>query len=402
MNPRSGCYLIAVVGLLLGGCNSKQAAKTAPVAPAVTVSRPVAHEVQDWDDYAGRLQSPETVNVTARVSGLIEKVQFTEGALVHKGDELFVIDDRPFKADLESKRATVQKDEAQVAFMQTEMQRATDLLKRKVVAQQNFDTTKTQSAQAGAQLDADKAAEETARLNLEWTRVTAPIDGRISRMYVTAGNQVWGAVGQATLLTTIVSVDPMYCYVSVPERAFLQYQQYAAGKNNENVHREQIPCHIGLESEKGFPHEGIIDFIDNAVDPNTGTIQMRGRIPNPTGFLTPGTFARMRIARSEPYKALLVPDKSVGAEQNEKYLLVVGADGAVASRTVKTGALFGSLRVILEGLKPDDRVVVNGMQKAAPGEKVTPQETPVSDEVLRAAGFELPSGKSAQIDTARP
>jgi RND family efflux transporter MFP subunit len=393
--------LLPFAALLLTGCHSRQAGQPVP-PPAVTVSLPAAREVSDWDEYAGHLQSPESANVTARVSGIIEEVPFKEGALVRKGDALFLIDDRPFKADLENKRATVQKDEAQLRLAETELRRSIDLLQRKVVAQQNFDTSKAQAEQAGAQLAADAAAAETARLNLEWTRVTAPISGRISRMYVTAGNQVSGVAGQTTLLTTIVSVDPMYCYVSVPERAFLRYQQFAERQTHESLHREKIPCYIGLETEAGFPHEGVIDFIDNAVDPNTGTIQVRGVIPNPTGFLTPGTFARMRIARGEPYKTLLVPNEAIGAEQSERYVLVVGKDNVVASRTVKPGALFGRLRAVVSGLNPDDRVVVNGMQKAQPGEKVTPQEAPISADALRAVGSESSPESTPQGSASRP
>jgi multidrug efflux system membrane fusion protein len=214
--------------------------------------------------------------------------------------------------------------------------------------------------------------------------VTAPIAGRVSRMYVTAGNQV----SVSTLLTTIVSVDPIYCYVSVPGRAFLDYQQFAARQKHEDVHREKIPCFVGLENEPGFPHEGTIDFIDNAVDSTTGTIQIRGVIPNPTGVLTPGIFARMRIAHGEPYKTLLIPDQAIGSEQSERFLLIVGKDNVVVSRTVKVGALFGGLRAILSGLNPDDLVVVNGLQKAQPGGKVTPQEVPISADALRALNSE--------------
>ncbi len=384
--------------LLVAACHPGQPKSSAPPPPAVSVSKPVAREVSDWDEYAGRLQSPETANITARVSGFVEEVPFKEGALVNKGDVLFIIDDRPFKADLENKRATVQKDEAQLALADAGMQRSSDLLKTKTIAQQDFDTSKAQSGSAIAQLAADRAAEETARLNLEWTRVTAPIAGRISRMNVTAGNQV----GSATLLTTIVSVDPMHCYVSVPGRAFLEYQKIAERQKHANVHRANIPCSIGLETETGFPHEGFIDFIDNAVDPNTGTIQMRGVLPNPGGVLTPGTFARMRIAHGVPYKALLVPDQAVGAEQNERHLLLVGKDDVVVSRTVKVGALFGGLRAIVSGLEPEDRVVVNGMQKAQPGSKVTPENVPIAADTTRSANAETPPEGSAPAETARP
>lgn len=389
---------LVLAALFLAGCHRGNSRAVAPPPPAVSVSKPLAREISDWDEYAGRLQSPETANITARVSGFIEDVPFKEGALVNKGDVLFVIDDRPFKADLENKRATVQKDEAQVVLAQTSLQRSADLLKTKTIAQQDYDTSKAQSAAAGAQLAADKAAEEMARLNLEWTKVTAPFAGRISRMYVTAGNQV----GIATPLTSIVSVDPMYCYVPVPGRAFLEYQQLAERLKKESVHQANIPCAIGLETETGFPHEGTINFIDNAVDPNTGTIQMRGVIPNPDGFLTPGTFARMRIAHGVPYKTLLVPDEAVGAEQNERIVYVVGNDNVVATKTVKTGGLFGGLRAIVSGLEPDDRVIVNGVLKARPGARVTPENVPIADTASKPAKPEPLADHPAQAEPARP
>lgn len=379
----------------LAGCHPGKSGSAAPPPPSVSVSKPVAREVSDWDEYAGRLQATDTSNITARVSGFVEAVSFKEGELVKKGDVLFTIDDRPFKADLENKKATVKKDEAQLALAETGLRRSADLLKTKTISQSDYDSANAQSGAANAQLAADQAAVETSRLNLEWTRVTAPISGRISRMNVTPGNQV----NIATLLTTIVSVDPIYCYVSVPGRAYLEYQQVAEKQKGENVRLTNIPCAIGLETEKGFPHEGSINFIDNAVDSNTGTIQMRGVIPNPDGYLTPGTFARMRIAHGIPYKTLLVPDEAVGAEQNERIVYVVGNDNVVASKTVKTGGLFGGLRAIVSGLEPDDRVIVNGVLKARPGAKVTPENVPLADS---AAKSEPLAEQPAHTEPARP
>ena len=385
---RAAQSIVVFAALLLPACHEKPA-NQAPPPPAVTVSKPVAREVRDWDDYAGRLQSPETANITARVSGFIVEVPFKEGAMVKQGDVLFIMDDRPFKADLDNKVAQVQKDEAQLTLADVQLKRAAELLKSKTVAQQDYDTNKAQQGQQTAQLAADKAAADTARLNLEWSRVVAPIAGRVSRMNVTVGNQVVGGAGQATLLTTIVSVDPMYCLIAVPGSTFLEYQKIAEHEDHEGVRHEKIPCYVGLETEDGFPHVGMIDFIDNAVDPNTGTILMRGSIPNPTRQLTPGAFARTRISRGNPYKTLLVPDKAVGTEQTERYLFVVDKDDIVQSRPVKTGALFGTLRAITSGLDPQDRVVVNGLQRAIPGAKVTPQEEAIPAETLTAADSEV-------------
>lgn len=349
----------------------------------MTVSQPLQREVIDWDEYTGHLQSPETANVAARVSGFIEQAPFKEGALVHKGDLLFLIDDRPFKADLDNRQATVAKDEAQLRLMEVQLRRSEKLIQTRVIAQQDYDTSKANHDQARAQLASDKAAVETSQLNLDWTRVAAPISGRISRMNVTVGNLVNGGAGQATVLTTIVSIDPMYCYVPVPESAFLRWQALAR-KRHSTVQGDHIPCFIGLENETGFPHKGTIDFFDNSLDTTTGTILVRGVIPNPSGALTQGLFARMRIAGSDPYETLLVPDAAVGAEQTERFLLVVGNDNVVETRPVKLGALFGSLRSIRQGLKPGEWVVVNGLQQAKPATKVAPVKVPIPAESVDA------------------
>ncbi|MDR3403963.1 MAG: efflux RND transporter periplasmic adaptor subunit [Chthoniobacter sp.] len=393
-----------LLSLALVGCQ-KQAAAPAPAPPLVTVSLPLNREVNDWDEYTGHLVSPQTANIAARISGIIEASPFKEGALVKKGDVLFVIDDRPFKADLDNKKATLAKDLAQVALTRAQLSRSEDLIKKKAIAQQDFDTSKAGFDQANAQLAADQAAVDTAQLNLDWTRVTAPIDGRVSKINVTVGNLVNGGAGQATLLTTIVSVDPMYCYVSVPERSFLKYQAYAEKSKGESVREAKIPCFVKLENEKNYPHEGVIDFIDNNVDPNTGTIQLRGVIPNSNGELTPGLFAQMRITGSGPYKTLLVPDIAVGAEQNERFLMVVEKDNTVAVRKVQLGELFGSLRSITDGLKPDERVIVNGLQLVRPGGKVTPQDAPISADsiaALEASSSGLASARSAPGSTPAP
>jgi RND family efflux transporter MFP subunit len=389
-------------GSLFTGC-SRQPAAQAPPPPTVSVTRPLQRSVTDWDEYTGHLVSPQTANIAARISGIIEEAPFKEGALVKKGDVLFVIDERPFKADLDNKKANVAKDEAQVTLTEAQLVRFKDLLTKHAVSQQDYDTNRANYEQAVAQLSADRAAAETSRLNLEWTRVTAPIDGRVSRIYVTVGNLVNGGAGQATMLTTIVSVDPMYCYVSVPERAFLAYQAYAAREKGASVRDAQIPCFVKLENEAGFPHAGAIDFIDNSLDTTTGTIQVRGVIPNANGELTPGLFAQMRITGSGPYQALLIPEIAVGAEQNERVLMVVDKENVVGTRKVKLGELFGSLRSIVDGLKPEDRVIVNGLQLVRPGAKVSPQDVPVSAEALSAlAAMDAGAAVPVPLTTAVP
>jgi membrane fusion protein, multidrug efflux system len=405
ISPRPATRRLAVFAVLLlaacipVGC-SKSAPPPSPPPPAVTVTEPLDHEVADWDEYTGHLQSPQAANVAARISGFLTETPFKEGSLVRQGDVLFVLDDRPFKADLDNKRATVTKDEAQVTLTKAQLARYEDLLKKHAISQQDYDTNKANYEQSVAQVAADKAATETAQLNLDWTRVTAPISGRVGRLNVTVGNLVNGGAGQATLLTSVVSVDPMYCYVPVPERAFLKYQTYAARDKQAGVRDAKIPCYVRLENETTFPHAGIIDFIDNSLDTGTGTILLRGVIPNSDGALTPGLFASMRINGGGPYRTLLVPDLAIGTQQNERFLLVVEADGTVASRKIKLGLLFGKLRSVVDGLKPHDRVVINGLQMAIPGTKVNPKEEPIPEEDVRALEA-LASGSTSIPPSAR-
>lgn len=374
---RSRSISVSALGafcLLACGCGKSGGPPQRPPA-TVTVMHPLQEQVTDWEDFAGRLQSPETTNIQARISGVITETPFKEGALVRQGDILFVIDDRPFQADLDNKKATVAKDEAQVDLTKAQLARSQRLLQTHVVDQQDYDIAEANYRQAQAQLEADQAAQEASELNLEWTRVRAPIAGLVSRIDVTVGNLITGGVGNGTALTTLVSVDPLYCYVPVPERTLLKYQLYAR-KNQKPVRNARIACAIQLENETDFPHKGVIDFIDNSVDPNTGTIQVRGVFQNPDDFLTPGQFARMRIEGGGPYKALLVPDAAVGTDQNERYLMVVDANNTVQTRPVQLGRLFGTMRVIEDGVTAADRVIIDGLQMALPGSKVNVEEAP--------------------------
>jgi len=349
-----------------------------------------------WDQYSGYLSSPTTATVSARVSGLIEEAPFQEGAIVHAGDLLFKIDPRPFQADLDNKKAAVAQARATAVKANADFARSIELIKAQVIAPSDFDTTKASYGEAAASLNAAEAALETSRLNLEWTEVRAPITGRVSRMNVTVGNLVNGGSGQATTLTTIVSIDPLYCYINVPESAALLYQEQALKEKKGNVAGANIACSLQLENETNFPHQGVIDFVDNQVDVNTGTQQIRCVIGNPTTILTPGLFALTRIPASGRYQALLIPDAAVNADQSTRYLLIVGANNVVQQRPVKLGALFGTLRSITDGLKPGERVIVDGMQFAQSGAKVIPHEVPVSTQSLDAMESDTASPPMAQ------
>jgi membrane fusion protein, multidrug efflux system len=286
-------------------------APQAPPPPTVTVSQPLQREVIRWDQYSGYLSSPKTVTVNARVSGLIEEAPFQEGTVVHEGDLLFQIDPRPFQADLDNKQAAVAQAKATAVKAKADFERSTLLLKAQVIAQADYDTTKATYLEAAASLSAAEAALETSRLNLQWTDVRAPITSRVSRMNVTVGNLVNGGSGQATALTIVVSIDPLYCYINVPESAALRYQELALQEKKGNVAGANIGCFLQLENETNFPHQGVIDFVDNQVDVNTGTQQIRCVFANPTTILTPGLFTLTRIPASGRYQALLIPDAAV-------------------------------------------------------------------------------------------
>jgi RND family efflux transporter MFP subunit len=379
MRDRRTGLLAGVVAVILTvvGCN-KPAPPPAPPPPAVTVARPVEREVIEWDDYTGRLEAVEFVEVRARVSGFIEKVHFVEGALVNKGDLLFSIDDALFQAEFNRAQAQVAQAAAQVANAEGELTRATEAATARALSQEEFEKRRYQLEAARATLAAAKAAAEQAHLNLQWTKVTAPITGRTSRAYVTAGNLINGGAGQATTLTTITSINPIYAYMDVDEQSVLKYQRLAQLNKRESARDHRIPIFMGLANEDGYPHEGVVDFVDNRVDPETGTMRARGVFENPPpGYLTPGLFARLRIPGSGRYRALLVPDVAIGTDQDQRFVLVVNNENTVERRVVKLGSLFGKFRAVEEGLKPDDRVIINGLQRARPGAKVNPQETQI-------------------------
>src|SRR3984957_5702656 len=375
--------LVAFALVLVSGCKRAVVPQTPPLA-TVSVSQPLQRDVIRWDQYSGYLSSPQTVTVNARISGLIEEAPFREGAIVHAGDLLFKIDPRPFQADLDNKKAAVAQARATAVKTKADFGRSVELIKAQVIARSDYDHTKASYGEAAASLGAAEAALETSRLNLEWTEVRAPITGRVSRMNVTVGNLVNGGQGQATTLTTIVSIDPLYSYINVPESAALRYQQLALKENKSSVAGANVACSLQLENETNFPHQGVIDFVDNQVDVNTGTQQIRCVFPNPTTIMTPGLFALTRIPASDRYQALLIPDAAVNTDQDERYLLIVGANNVVQQRPVKLGALFGTLRSITDGLKPGERVIVNGMQSAQSGAKVIPHEVAVPTESVDA------------------
>jgi RND family efflux transporter MFP subunit len=380
----AAAILVALAGL--AGCERRQAPPP-PAVPTVTVAHPVARLVKEWDQYTGRLDAVDSVEVRARVSGMVTAAPFKEGDLVQAGDLLFEIDARPFQADLDNKLAAVARAEAQVTLARITLKRVGELHAVQAATNDELDTAAANLATAVATVAAAKADVDASRLNVEWCRVTAPITGKISRKFITPGNLINGGPGQAALLTTILSLDPIYCYFEVDEHSILKYLDLARTHQLDSRPDRQLPCLLQLADEPGFPHVGRLDFKDNRTDPGTGTTLLRALVPNPGGWMAPGFFARVRVPGSARYQTLLVPDAAIGIDQNQKSLLVVGPDGTVAAKPVLLGVLFGTLRSIPpqgNTLTADDLVVVNGLMQARPGSKVKTQLVPTAPESLPA------------------
>jgi len=397
--------LAIAAALSMTGCGGNAAARAgavAPPPPQVDVAQVVARRVTEFDEFTGRFEAVERVEIRPRVSGYIASVNFAEGREVKKGDILFVIDPRPYKADYKHAKAQLDQARSQSELAKSERERATKLLQAHAISQEEYDTRVAGLQQADANVEAAQAALDTAALNLTFTRVTAPINGRISRALVTEGNLV--SSGQ-TMLTTLVSLDPIYVRFDGDEQAYLKYtklarenararasagdasvggkagatsKQHAAGKpaSSSTVQPEAgeagAAVMVGLADEPGYPHSGVMVFVDNEVDPTTGTIRGRARLDNHDRAFTPGLFARVKLMGSNQYDATLVNDSAIGTDQTVRYVLVVGADNKVQYRPVKLGPIIDGLRVITDGLKPGETIVVNGLQRVRPGSPVTP------------------------------
>ncbi len=393
--------LVAVVALI-PGCESSAPAVAGTPPPPVTVSQPVAREVIDYDDYEGRIGAVESVEVRARVRGHLVKVNFQDGQMVKPGELLFEIDPRPYQAELDAAQAQVAGAEAALTLATKEYQRAASLLRSNAASREEVDVWVGKQAVAKAEKLKAEAAVERAKLDMDFTKVTAPIGGKISRTQVTVGNLI-NASGGETLLTTIVTVNPMYVYFDVPERALLRYRRdYSkaiAGPGGAPVPLKElkVPVEVGLEDEQGYPQRGVLDFAENKVNPSTGTIQARGVLPNAQGKLDAGMRARVRVpAASEARKALLVTERAVGTDQGRRFLYVVNDQNVVERRDVTLGRVTDGLQVVDAGLKPDDWVIVNGIQRVRDAIKVDPKRQPMPGSQATGAASEStkPGSKS--------
>jgi multidrug efflux system membrane fusion protein len=359
MNTRNGLLLPAILAAV-AGCSTGEAGRApqAPPAPQVTTAVVAAQDLNDWADFTGRLEAMENVAVRPRVGGYVESVRFAEGARVAQGDLLFQIDPRPFKAEVERLSAERDRAVAELALARSYADRAERLLAQNATSREEYEQLAANASVAQAKLAAARAALEAAQLNLSFTRVTAPIAGRVSRAVVTAGNLVDGS----TLLTTVVSDSPVYAYFDVDEQTYLDHLHGGAGSD---------VVYVGLINEQGYPHRARLNFVDNQIDPSHGTIRARAVLDNADGAFTPGLFARMKLVSAKRFHAALVDDRAIGTDLGRKFVFVVDNQNVVSYRPVETGRSLEGLRVIKSGLESGDVVIVNGLQRVRPGVTVS-------------------------------
>ena len=363
----------AATASILSGCARNEAAEpnAAPLAQ-VTVAAAISRKVTEFDEFTGRFEAVERVEVRPRVSGYISSVHFKDGSEVKKGDVLFVIDPRPYVAERDKARAQLAQARSQLILARSERDRATKLLAQHAISQEEFDTRASGLEQGQANVEAAQAALDAAALNLDFTRLTAPISGRIGRALVTSGNFVTN--GQ-TLLTTLVSLDPIYVSFDGDEKVYLKYTKLS----RDGAHGGRNPVQVGLADESGYPHQGVMVFVDNALDPATGTIRSRALLDNRDRLFTPGLFARLRLLGAHEHEAVLINDSAVGTDQTVRYVLVVSAGNKAEYRPVQLGPIVDGLRVVESGLASGETIVVNGLQRVRPGAQVQPQRVAMGE-----------------------
>ncbi len=375
--------------LLLAAC-SGGGEPEAPPPPPVTVAQPLAQEVVDWDDYVGRFEAIENVEVKPRASGYLQAVHFRDGDNVRAGQLLFTIDARPSQAQLDQARAQLARAEAALANARTELARSRTLAESQAASTEEVEQRQAAFRSAEADVAAGRANVRAAGLNVGFTRVVAPISGRISQRRVDPGNAV---TADQTVLTTIVSTSPLHFTFEGSEALLLRYQRQGGGRIGS-------PVRIRLQDEGQFTHAGRLDFVDNAIDPASGTIRARAIVANPDGFLRPGMIGRLRLAGAAPYRALLVPDTAIATEGVRRIVYVADGEGNVAPKPVELGPLVGTLRVIRGGIEPTDMVVIDGLQRIMPGQKVSPQRGRI--EPPGDAQPDAPPAQAAPASVATP
>ncbi|MEM1090807.1 MAG: efflux RND transporter periplasmic adaptor subunit [Pseudomonadota bacterium] len=378
LHPRLAFCFTALATVIaaatLTGCNTQpQGGGEAPPPPQVTVATPEERAITDWDEFTARIAAVEAVEVRARVSGYLESVDFTDGDTVEQGELLFVVDPRPFEAAVAQAEAVLQQAQVSAQLADNDLERAKDLFNSRAISEEEFDA-RTQNVQsARSAVKAADAALTQSRLDLEFTRVKAPISGRTSRALVTRGNLISGGQSNATLLTTIVSRDPVYAYFTAAEDAYLKYQRLAQSGDRPSSRVAPNPLRLKVSDEDGYIHIGAMDFVDNVVDSSTGTIEGRGIFPNPDGILIPGLFAKVQLQGRGPYPALLIPDTAIGTDQSRQFVYVLDDQNMVSQQVITPGRLTeDGLRVVEAGLTAESRFILTGLQRVRPGMVVSP------------------------------
>jgi RND family efflux transporter MFP subunit len=368
--------VLLAIATLVASCSERQQQGGAPPPPAVTVAKPVKRTVVDYDEYVGRFTAINAVEVRARVSGYLDKVHFKDGQIVKQGDLLFTVDKRPFQNSLDQARANLVQAQSNLAFTESDYTRGQQLVRDKTITEQTFEQRAQAFRNAKASVANAEAAVRQAELDLEFTDLRAPIEGRIGDRRVSPGNLVTGGTGgNTTLLATIVSTDPIYFEFTFDEASYLRYQRLATAGQDVASRNAGVQVAIKLIDENDFEHEGRMDFVDNVIDRSTGTIRGRAVFANPKEVFTPGMFARVRVPGTPPYEGLLVPDVAIGTEQARRFVMVVDDQDTARPKYVTLGPVTkDGLRIIKDGIGPDDRVVVSGLMQARPGQKVRPEE----------------------------
>ncbi len=374
VSQRLQFILLACISIVISSCDSQthSDAQSAPPPPHVKITQPLAQEVTEWDEYTGRIEAVSSVDIRARVSGYLEKVNFKAGARVKKGELLFEIDPKPFIAQLQYAQAELESAKVKRELAKNDLERAERLFSGKAISEEEHDARSKGARESVASVQSAEANVNTAKLNLEFTKIRAPIDGRIGRELITEGNLVSGGGGDATRLTFIVSTDPVYVYVDADEHLALKYRRQAHQTANSKA-VEHTSAQLAVSDETDFPHLGYLDYISPRADTATGTVSLRGVFANPDDLLSPGYFARMRIRASVPYSAILVPDRAIATDQAQHFVWVIDQEQKVQYRKVVLGAHIGQSRVITSGLSTQDWIVIEGLPRLMPGIKVNPE-----------------------------
>jgi multidrug efflux system membrane fusion protein len=384
-------FVLSVAVLAMGGAAlwytgivpiNTPVAKAAVPAPApvpVSVAQVLEKSVTEWDEFSGRVTAIDSVQVRPQVTGTITEIHFQDGQMVKQGDPLFTIDPRPFQAALASANATVASAQAHLALAQTNHERNKQLILTHAIAQSDFDATNDALLEAEANLQAAQAAVQAAQINLDYTEITSPVTGRVSRAEITVGNLVVGNAQSAPVLTSVVSVDPVYVEFEIDEQTFLKYAANGAS-GNDGI--DKIPVAVGLADESDYPHKGRIHSFDNQLDTTSGTLRVRAIVDNPTGELTPGLYAKVRTGGSAAETAVLVDDRAIGTDQDKKYVMVIDDDNKANYRAITLGPIVDGLRIVRSGLHKGERIVVNGLQRVRPNTVVAPTEVAMDRDVV--------------------